>query len=46
MSRKKTFKKICLIDYASFCGMDAVGLALRTLAELLDKDLKNAAAAN
>ncbi|MEN8219616.1 MAG: hypothetical protein ABFS56_25345, partial [Pseudomonadota bacterium] len=45
LSRKKTFKKICLIDYASFCGMDAVGLALRTLAELLDKDLKNAAAA-
>jgi hypothetical protein len=45
LSRKKTFKKICLIDYASFCGVDAVGFALRTLAELLDKDLENAAAA-
>jgi len=44
LSRRKGMK-VCLVDYSAFFGVDAVGLAVRTLAELLDKDLENAAAA-
>jgi len=45
LSRKGMFKKVCFVDYSTFFGVDAVGLAVKTLAELLDKDLENAAAA-
>ncbi len=44
--RTGLFQKICFVDYATFFGVDAVGLALKTLAKVLDKDLKNVAAAN
>ncbi len=39
------FKKVCLVDYAAFYGIDALGFTVRRLASLLDKDSENAVAA-
>jgi hypothetical protein len=33
------FQKVCFVDYAAFQGVDAVGLAVSTLATVLDKTL-------
>ncbi len=35
------FEKVCFVDYAAFVGVDAVGLALRTLTEVLGKPLND-----
>ncbi|RKZ66957.1 MAG: hypothetical protein DRQ99_08150 [Candidatus Parabeggiatoa sp. nov. 3] len=35
------FKKICLVDYGAFSKQDAVDLAIKTLARVLDSDLVN-----
>jgi tetratricopeptide (TPR) repeat protein len=40
------FEKVCFVDYAAFQGVDAVGLAVSTLATVLDKSLLDAAAAS
>ncbi len=34
-------EKICFVDYAAFVGVDAIGLALRTLTEVLGKPLND-----
>jgi hypothetical protein len=41
----KMFEKVCFVDYAAFAGVDAVGLAVSTLATVLEKNLIDAAAA-
>jgi hypothetical protein len=38
------FQSVCFVDYASFQGVDAVGLAMSTLATVLDKSLVDAQA--
>ncbi len=43
--RAGMFQKVCFVDYAAFQGVDAVGLAVSTLATVLDKSLVDAAAA-
>jgi len=45
LKRSGLFKKVCLVDYATFYGIDALGFTVRKLASLLDKDLENAVAA-
>ncbi len=37
--RTGMFQKVCFVDYAAFQGVDAVGLAVSTLATVLDKTL-------
>ncbi|OUL24069.1 hypothetical protein BV372_29320 [Nostoc sp. T09] len=39
------FEKVCFVDYAAFGGVDAVGLAVSTLATVLDESLIDGAAA-
>jgi hypothetical protein len=36
------FKKVYLVDYAAFYGIDSLGFTIRKLANLLGKDLENA----
>ncbi|OQY50081.1 MAG: hypothetical protein B6247_22140 [Candidatus Parabeggiatoa sp. nov. 2] len=43
--RTGLFEKVCFVDYAAFQGVDAVGLAISTLATVLDKSLVDAKAA-
>jgi tetratricopeptide (TPR) repeat protein len=38
------FQKVCFVDYAAFQGVDAVGLAVSTLATVLEKSLVDEAA--
>ncbi|KAB8332559.1 CHAT domain-containing protein [Scytonema tolypothrichoides VB-61278] len=45
LHRTGMFEKVCFVDYAAFQGVDAVGLALSTLATVLEKNLIDAAAA-
>ncbi len=42
--RTGMFEKVCFVDYAAFQGVDAVGLAVSTLATVLDKSLVDEAA--
>ena len=44
--RTGMFGKVCFVDYAAFQGVDAVGLAVSTLATVLEKSLVDAAAAS
>jgi tetratricopeptide (TPR) repeat protein len=44
--RTGMFQKVCFVDYAAFQGVDAVALAVSTLATVLDKSLVDAAAAS
>lgn len=46
LSSSGIFKKVCFVDYATFFGMDAIGLAVRTLAKVFETDLENSAAAS
>ncbi len=39
------FRRVCFVDYASFQGTDAVGLAVSTLGTVLDRSLVDVAAA-
>ncbi|NEP18672.1 MAG: tetratricopeptide repeat protein, partial [Leptolyngbya sp. SIO4C1] len=39
------FERVCFVDYAEFQGVDAVGLAVSTLATVLQQSLVNAEAA-
>ena len=39
------FQRVCFVDYASFQGTDAVGLAVSTLGTVLDRSLVDVAAA-
>ncbi|KAB8317192.1 tetratricopeptide repeat protein [Tolypothrix campylonemoides VB511288] len=45
LHRTGMFEKVCFVDYAAFQGVDAVGLAVSTLATVLEKNLIDAAAA-
>ncbi|HEY9803656.1 MAG TPA: CHAT domain-containing protein [Leptolyngbyaceae cyanobacterium] len=45
LHRTGMFKKVCFIDYAAFQGVDAVGLAVSTLATVLDQSLIDVEAA-
>ncbi|NMF62314.1 hypothetical protein DP113_22255 [Brasilonema octagenarum UFV-E1] len=45
LHRTGMFEKVYFIDYAAFQGVDAVGLAVSTLATVLEKNLIDAAAA-
>jgi hypothetical protein len=40
------FSKVCFVDYSTFVGRDAVGLAVRTLTDVLDKPLTDENAVN
>jgi hypothetical protein len=42
--RTGMFQKVCFVDYAAFQGVDAVGLAVSTLATVLEKSLVDEAA--
>lgn len=44
--RTGMFEKACFVDYAAFQGIDAVSLAVSTLATVLEKNLIDAIAAN
>ncbi|MDM8557764.1 tetratricopeptide repeat protein [Candidatus Parabeggiatoa sp. HSG14] len=46
LCRTGLFERVCFVDYASFQGEDAVGLAVSTLATVLDKSLVDVVAAN
>jgi tetratricopeptide (TPR) repeat protein len=39
------FQKVCFVDYAAFQGVDAIGLAVSTLATVLEKSLVDESAA-
>jgi len=43
--RTGLFEKVCFVDYDAFQGVDAVGLAISTLATVLDKSLVDTQAA-
>lgn len=43
--RTGLFKRVCFVDYHAFQGVDAVGLAVSTLATVLDESLPDADAA-
>ncbi|MBC1240255.1 CHAT domain-containing protein [Nostoc sp. 2RC] len=45
LHRTGMFEKVCFVDYAAFGGVDAVGLAVSTLATVLDESLIDGAAA-
>ena len=45
LAKTDLFQSICFVDYASFQGVDAVGLAISTLATVLDKNLVDTQAA-
>jgi tetratricopeptide (TPR) repeat protein len=45
LHRTGMFEKVCFVDYAAFQGVDAVGLAVSTLATVLDESLVDARAA-
>ncbi|MFN6569639.1 CHAT domain-containing protein, partial [Dendronalium sp. ChiSLP03b] len=44
LSRTGMFEKVCFVDYAAFQGVDAVGLAVSTLATVLGQNLIDVAA--
>jgi len=44
--RTGMFEKVCFVDYAAFQGVDAVGLAVSTLAMVLEKSLVDVSAAS
>ncbi|RCJ18406.1 hypothetical protein A6770_33185 [Nostoc minutum NIES-26] len=44
LSRTGMFGKVCFVDYAAFQGVDAVGLAVSTLATVLGQNLIDVAA--
>jgi tetratricopeptide (TPR) repeat protein len=44
--RTRMFQKVCFVDYAAFQGVDAVALAVSTLATVLDKSLLDVSAAS
>lgn len=44
--RTGMFEKVCFVDYAAFQGVDAVGLAVSTLATVLEKSLLDVSAAS
>jgi len=44
--RTGMFEKVCFVDYAAFQGVDAVALAVSTLATVLDKSLLDVSAAS
>ncbi|MDZ7959330.1 MAG: tetratricopeptide repeat protein [Aulosira sp. DedQUE10] len=45
LSRTGMFEKVCFVNYAAFQGVDAVGLAVSTLATVLGQNLIDVAAA-
>ncbi len=45
LEKSGLFKRVCVIDYAAFYGVDSLGFTVRKLANLLDKFSKNAVAA-
>lgn len=45
LKRSGLVKKVYLVDYAAFYGIDALGFTVRRLASLLNKDLENVVAA-
>jgi tetratricopeptide (TPR) repeat protein len=45
LHRTGMFEKVCFVDYAAFAGVDALGLAVSTLATVLEKNLIDPAAA-
>jgi tetratricopeptide (TPR) repeat protein/CHAT domain-containing protein len=46
LHRTGLFQFVCFVDYASFQGVDAVGLAISTLATVFDKNLVDVEAVN
>jgi tetratricopeptide (TPR) repeat protein len=46
LHRTGMFQKVCFVDYFRYQGVDAVALAVSTLATVLEKSLLDAAAAN
>jgi len=46
LQRTGMFERVCFVDYSSFQGVDAVGLALSTLATVLDRNLVDIKAAH
>jgi tetratricopeptide (TPR) repeat protein len=46
LQRTGMFQRVCLVDYAAFQGVDAVSLAVSTLATVLAQNLLDAAAAS
>jgi len=45
LEKSGLFKKVCLVDYAAFYGVDSLGFTIRKIAKLLDKYSKTAIAA-
>lgn len=46
LHRTGMFEKVCFVDYAAFQGVDAVGLAVSTLATVLQQNFVDVAAAH